>query len=122
MKLWSPKEQHLRKHVRTPEITCTFDLPTRTNKKYELFKSPDLSGTTLHNQVSPARRSLRRRRGARATRRHSIHSMPMPSSLSLTHAGMGGQAAGRIQVLIKSAACIEMHEDSTATEFNFSSV
>jgi hypothetical protein len=23
MKLWSPKEQHLRKHVRTPEITCT---------------------------------------------------------------------------------------------------
>jgi hypothetical protein len=23
MKLWSPKEQHLRKHIRTPEITCT---------------------------------------------------------------------------------------------------
>jgi hypothetical protein len=29
MKLWSPKEQHLRKHVRTPEITCIAALMPR---------------------------------------------------------------------------------------------
>jgi hypothetical protein len=38
MKLWSPKEQHLRKHVRTPEITRSGNEP-RFICRFEAKKS-----------------------------------------------------------------------------------